>query len=64
MRTHYSGSIKVMRLPVCAKYAKIPLAVFGKRDLRIDINLGFQILPPIAAEDLSFGSKRSLCLSP
>ena len=61
MCTHYSGSVKAMGFP---KYAKIPLAGNGKRDLRIDINLGFQILPPIAAENLSFGSKRSLCLSP
>ena len=46
------------------KIRKNPACQNGKRDLRIDINLGFQILPPIAAEDLSFGSKRSLCLNP
>ena len=41
--------------------AKIPLAVSSKRDLRLDINLAGQILPLIAAEDLSVGLAILLC---
>ena len=35
--------------------AKIPLTVSSKRDLQLDINLTGQILPLIAAENLSVG---------
>ena len=34
---------------------KIPPAIFDRWDLQLDINLADQILPLIAAEDLSVG---------